>query len=422
VRFRLPLVLVLLAVGCTERSAVAPRRPPVFATPPQQPSAPPPVEAPPPAPIAAPAPPAGRAVQVAAATAHSCALYEDGRVACWGDNGVGQAGGPPSGDAGSDPHWVPLQERATQIATGHFLSCALDQNGDIWCWGNFFAGTVVSPGGVSGTTALPNRPEYEQVGTPQRVLASVGTASRVTRIALSLQTERACAVRGREVVCWDTARAHAGPPNPNTEFTAANDDTIADLATGAARTCVIVSHKGKRHVECWQSQGKASRARTGIGEPVEVSMGSLHTCVRDVRGAVACWRIEVAPGWWTHAAKPIGGLSGGGARSVSAGGDFACAATLDGKAACFLAEPEGLTEEVVRTAWAAPRTEARLVARVDHAMVLSAGVPRNVFGHGHACAILEDGGIACWGDDDAGQLGDGKRVTDSPAVRVLPPK
>jgi hypothetical protein len=130
----------------------------------------------------------------------------------------------------------------------------------------------------------------------------------------------------------------------------------------------------------------------------------------------------VTSGWWTKPSKLVEGLGGGGARSLSAGGDFACAASLDGNAACFLAEPEGLPDEVVQTAWAAPRSSARAISGVEHARVVAAGAPRNVYGHGHACAIRDDASVVCWGDNEAGQLGDGGRVTDSPAVSVRAPR
>ena len=106
---------------------------------------------------------------------------------------------------------------------------------------------------------------------------------------------------------------------------------------------------------------------------------------------------------------------------MSAGGDFACAAGLDGTVGCFLAEPEGLPPQVVAAAWAAPRERAAAMPGVNRASLVAAGVGRNVFGNGYACALREDGTMTCWSDDDFGQLGDGRRSVSSPPVEVRAP-
>ncbi len=42
-----------------------------------------------------------------------------------------------------------------------------------------------------------------------------------------------------------------------------------------------------------------------------------------------------------------------------------------------------------------------------------AGVHRLVVGWGHVCALMIDGGVQCWGDNDHGELGDGTTATRS---------
>lgn len=396
-----------------------------------------PIERPRPlAPVAtsgAPAGPVGSVVAVSAGSAHTCALYQSGRVACWGDNGVGQAGGPPTRDAGSDPHWVALPARARQVVAGFFVTCALDDPGQIWCWGVFEAGTIRSGGAVAGSTALPDTPQLHAIGTPRPVVLAAGSGS-VTRIALSLENPRACAVRGREVVCWKTGEVSDNPPFVMPELAVAEGERIVDLAVGAGRSCVIVEAApsrpgetaGKRRIECWQSGAKPATADWPAGaEPIEITLGTLHLCARDAAATVACWRIGVAPGWWTKPATRIRHPNGKGWRSVSAGADFACAVDADGRVGCFLAEPEGLPDDVVATAWAAPRADARLVAGVEHASTVAAGAGHNVFGHGYACALSTSapaGAIACWGDGESGQLGDGKRPASSAPVMAVVPR
>ncbi|MGE5181606.1 MAG: hypothetical protein ACM31C_06075 [Acidobacteriota bacterium] len=43
-------------------------------------------------------------------------------------------------------------------------------------------------------------------------------------------------------------------------------------------------------------------------------------------------------------------------------------------------------------------------------------------GYDHACALLADDTIWCWGRGDLGQLGDGKMTSSLAPVRVLTPQ
>jgi alpha-tubulin suppressor-like RCC1 family protein len=63
---------------------------------------------------------------VVAGTGHLCALEEAGQIRCWGDNAAGQA--TPPATLGS----------AVAIAAGARNSCALMETGDARCWGADF--------------------------------------------------------------------------------------------------------------------------------------------------------------------------------------------------------------------------------------------------------------------------------------------
>ncbi|MFV8750682.1 RCC1 domain-containing protein [Nannocystaceae bacterium ST9] len=82
----------------------------------------------------------GSAVQVAAGGSHTCALLDDGKVRCWGDNSVGQLGlgntmniGDDELPSAVDP--VMLGGAAKQIAAGANHTCALLTSNEVVCWG-----------------------------------------------------------------------------------------------------------------------------------------------------------------------------------------------------------------------------------------------------------------------------------------------
>jgi alpha-tubulin suppressor-like RCC1 family protein len=72
---------------------------------------------------------------IAAGGNHSCALAADGGVWCWGSNRAGQAG-----EAGTEPALAPvrvpgLMGPATAITAGGNHTCALFSDGSVACWG-----------------------------------------------------------------------------------------------------------------------------------------------------------------------------------------------------------------------------------------------------------------------------------------------
>jgi len=73
---------------------------------------------------------------VSAGDYHSCALSDDGRALCWGNNEWGQLG-----DGTRDDRYAPvpvqgLEQGVMAIAAGGFHTCAITVLGELYCWGN----------------------------------------------------------------------------------------------------------------------------------------------------------------------------------------------------------------------------------------------------------------------------------------------
>ena len=94
----------------------------------------------------------GPVKEIAQATGVVCALNERGEVWCWGDGGWGGLGPEHSrfcaekcpGVIETTPVRIPLPEPAKGLA-GPTAFCALLESGSIWCWGTNTEGLVKSP-------------------------------------------------------------------------------------------------------------------------------------------------------------------------------------------------------------------------------------------------------------------------------------
>jgi hypothetical protein len=85
-----------------------------------------------------------RAISIALGAGHACALLEDHRIKCWGDNDSGQLGygdnvdrGKSRADMGDALPAVDLGtgRTAVQLVAGEYTTCALLDDGHVKCWG-----------------------------------------------------------------------------------------------------------------------------------------------------------------------------------------------------------------------------------------------------------------------------------------------
>lgn len=78
----------------------------------------------------------GKAIAIGMGSYHTCAVLDDQSLWCWGYNGQGQLGPAAAGIQPTPSRVTGIPEgRIVQIAGGQFHTCALFEEGSVYCWG-----------------------------------------------------------------------------------------------------------------------------------------------------------------------------------------------------------------------------------------------------------------------------------------------
>jgi len=381
----------------------------------------------------------GPAIGLAAGSYHTCALIDDGTVECWGRNNQGQLGddttltrpaavqalGFPTSCAYSNgmqscmtvysgPTTL-LGGRA--IAAGHEHTCVLGstvtnvgtgqpENDEdlVRCWGN--GGSYRLGSGDGNQRRAAAQPLDGVTNTPgQRDVESFAVGSEAGCVRNDLG----------EVRCWgQNWRGQLGsPPGVNTSEPDAIPvpglSGIVDLQMGYNHACVLTDDQ---RALCWgrNNQGQLADgleifdgftampvAITGLGRIFAIHVGreSMHALAEDGRhygwGRNSGELLGVGHGTIISTPQRIGRLRD--AVSHSAGELFTCAVDADGLASCW-----GRNSELQVTGQN-PNYRGAPADRMDIGPVQKIATGLN-----HACALLEDQSVHCWGDNTWGKV------------------
>ncbi len=348
------VALWVVALGACDNSARPPRSPPTpTPTPTPAPVTPPQVQPP----RQPPAPPPDPLVKLAARGRHTCGFRQSGAVACWGYNGDGQLGDGTRTDQGR-PVAVAGVRGAVEVDAGLNFSCAREKSGRVLCWGNNEDGQL---GDGKGARAGARSP------TP------VTVQGLSDAVQISLGEHHACALRrGGTVRCWGLG----------------GDGQLGTIVDRRATATDIA----------------------GLNQVVQLASGANHVCARRSSGAVMCWgrntEGQLGDGVSGSKVKPVAVQGLADADDLVAGANHVCAARRASGVVCWGSNTHGQLGDG-KTGVFAQRTPVAV-----QGLSRPAGV---ALGKDHSCARSADGRGVCWGQNNAGQLGDG-----STAVRSRP--
>lgn len=407
------------------------------------------------------------AMKVVAGPTYACAILIDGRVKCWGTNGVGELGvgdtiprgGGDAGEAmGNALSAVPLGGKALDVALGRIVgnssqfafACALVEGGDVKCWGDNSYGQL----GRGNTVGVGSTPESALAIAP----VNLGEAA----VAIGTGAFSACALLSSGgVKCWgrgldgqlgygDTVTRGNTPGSLGAALPYVPLGTKAtSIAVGIRHACALLD---SGEVKCWghnelgelginsaTAVGEhggldASLLASDLGAPATaIYAGHYDSCAVLERGELTCWGYNAYANLGLGDTTTRGGGDGGvavrdlpkvelgdGGRIIGAtlGSRSTCVVREDGTGKCWGSNVSGnlgLGDTVMRGD--DPNEMGNSLPPLPFPKITSISA-----GDSFTCAVTE-GRVKCWGTNEYGQLGLGDRVTrgDKPGFEFVLP-
>jgi alpha-tubulin suppressor-like RCC1 family protein len=387
-----------------------------------------------------------KVVQVALGGSHTCVLLDNNDVRCWGSNKNGQLGLGNTIDIGDDeaitnvsPIKFPTGFQVKQIAAGNLHTCALSEEGKVICWGENDSGQL----GYGDTKNRGDTPETtpDKLGfvelPPVKTIVSGNSALHTCAILFS-----------GAVKCWgDNFRGQLGLGNKNNigdspgelENTPAINlgiSPVKQIALNGDHTCALLQDTTLR---CW---GKNILGQLGYGNNVDfggnagetpniktvpitdaaqIELGGNHTCMVTVGKNVRCWGQNADGQLGYGNTNTIGDDElpasagfvslGGAVQQLSRGANHSCVLLEDNRISCWGQNLDGQlgygnTNNIGNTEFPEDAGTVKIESDATQGKVIK------IFsGNSHNCVLFESGNIKCWGFNPRGQLGYGNTET-----------
>lgn len=395
------------------------------------------------------------ATAIAAGSGFTCALLNDNSVKCWGANGFGQLGLGDTNDRGDAPGEMGDALPAVNLGTGRTAKaiaagvghvCAILDDDSLKCWGyNTFGGLGVGD----------NQHRGDAAGEMGDSLPPVSLGAGRFAVSVSAGAYQTCAVLDtNQVKCWGynawgqlglgdtltrgTVPSQMGDALPTVQL--GTGRTVKNLVVGGHDACAILDNDT---LMCW---GYNAEGQLGLGDTAHrgdqtgemgdnlpaVSLGTgryavrqtasyINRCAQLDDGALKCWGANWSgmlgigpsdnrgdhPGEMGDA-LPSFQLSGA-KQVVSLGSGFgyhhACGILSNGDLKCWGANSFGQLG-IDRSSNVGDES-SDMGTGLQYADLGSVSVVSVQGGDSHTCALISDGRVKCWGANRYGTLGQG---------------
>jgi alpha-tubulin suppressor-like RCC1 family protein len=353
--------------------------------------------------------------QISAGTFHSCGVTTDNLAYCWGQDASGELGDgtQPAGGFSSKPLPVAGGLHFLQVSAGNYYSCGVTMDDRAYCWGENVYGKL-----GDGTS------------TPRLTPVAVVGGHRFRQVDAG--GSHTCGVTpSDEAFCWGYNRY--GQLGDSSEFyqrrkpvRVAGGRHFRQVAAGGLHTCGATT--GYR-AYCW---GDGSDGQIGDGRTIQrrtprlvagglsfrqVHAGNAHSCGVTTDNRAYCWggndKGQLGDGTTTQRLKPVpvaGGLQFSG---VSPSAEHTCGVTTGSRAYCWGWRYYGQLGDGSPLGDYTRLSPVAVVGGLRFSAVSA--------GRDHTCGVTTGNVGYCWGQNNAGQLGDGSQTTTSTLVAVAAP-
>jgi hypothetical protein len=329
-----------------------------------------------------------RARTLSASWGHTCAVTNDGRVACWGEDVTARGPAQPT------PTLVQGLHDIVEIGTGQSVDCARRKDGAVLCWGAFTMGRLVNvatpaitnmtsgPGGMCGIDADGNVRCNGSAflpcmfAMPSFDANAPGVPGIANAKGVAVGQRHACAFgESGTTVCWGCG----------------DDDAIAE----------DVFSLGSR-----SPTTKTPIAVPGVTSTIAISGDTESTCAVQSDGSTWCWgdASQFSTGIVLQPTGPVKADLPASPIDLDVGLTFTCAAVAN----------------EIHCVGGMPTFDDGCLSRSDTPRTFSVpGVVEVTVGYEHACARDDQGSVYCWGCNRSGEVGDGTQSPVATPVKVL---
>ncbi|RLT20932.1 MAG: hypothetical protein DWI30_08640, partial [Chloroflexi bacterium] len=355
----------------------------------------------------------GYAVTISAGGAHTCALLNNATVKCWGYNADGQLGYENNGSLGESPNQmgaylavvnVGTNRTVTGIFAGPYFTCATLDNTTSKCWGNSDVGQL----GYGNTTQLGDD-TGEMTNLAALNLGGNTASAFVTSRKDNLTYDFVCVVLTTgKIRCWGhngqgqlgygNTTDRVSVPGSLSDIDLGTNRTVLQLAMGESHVCAILDNYD---LKCW---GRNQVGQLGYGDDFNrgddsnemgINLGSI-----DVNNTSTPFNTPTFSNTRTNTSTPSNTPSNTRTNTSTPSNTPLVTDTPSQTPTKTKTPTKSKTVTRSKTPTRSKTRTATPVGGVKEVVSIATGAL-------HACAMLANDTVKCWGYNDNGQLGYG---------------